>query len=179
MQIEISQSRQFKYSIVYVVKDAISYNCFPSSMQHFVVKKCFYFKAPDGAASISSPSYCLLLFYILCLGKTNFIFTQWLPMGLWHWSLMAWPVFSSSDTFHLGKRHHYAEKQAVILYLTPRHVYVSPVIRILAYQNHNIMRIRREVAYQRQALPPLKDKTWDAFCRLYHRHRSNADASSS
>ncbi len=26
-------------------------------MQHFVVKKCFYFKTPDGAASISSPSY--------------------------------------------------------------------------------------------------------------------------
>ncbi len=61
MQIEISQSWQFKYSIVYVVKVAISYNCFPTTMQHFVVKKkCFYFKTPDGAASISSPSYCLV-----------------------------------------------------------------------------------------------------------------------
>ncbi len=59
MQIEISQSRQFEYSIVYVVKVAISYNCFPTIMQHFVVKKNFYFKTPDGdgAASISSPSY--------------------------------------------------------------------------------------------------------------------------
>ncbi len=57
MQIEISQSRQFKYSIVYVVKDAISYNCFTTIMQYFVVKKSFYFKTPDGAASISSPSY--------------------------------------------------------------------------------------------------------------------------
>ncbi len=58
MQIEISQSRQFKYSIVYVVKDAINYNCLTTIMQHFVVKKkCFYFKTPDGAASISSPSY--------------------------------------------------------------------------------------------------------------------------
>ncbi len=57
MQIEISQSRQFKYSIVYVVKVAISYNCFPTIMQYFVVKKCFYFKTPDGAASISSRSY--------------------------------------------------------------------------------------------------------------------------
>ncbi len=36
MQIEISQSRQFKYSIVYVVKVAISYNCL-----HFVVKNAF------------------------------------------------------------------------------------------------------------------------------------------
>ncbi len=62
MQIEISQDRQFKYSIVYVVKDAISYNCFTTIMQHFVVKKCFYFKTPDGAASISSPSYCQLNF---------------------------------------------------------------------------------------------------------------------
>ncbi len=41
MQIEISQSQQFKYSIVYVVKDAISYNCFTSIMQHFVVKNAF------------------------------------------------------------------------------------------------------------------------------------------
>ena len=41
MQIEISQSRQFKYSIVYVVKDAISYNCFTTIMQHFVVKNAF------------------------------------------------------------------------------------------------------------------------------------------
>ncbi len=57
MQIKISQSRQFKNSIVYVVKVAISYNCFPTIMQHFVVKKCLYFKTPDGAASISSPSY--------------------------------------------------------------------------------------------------------------------------
>ncbi len=56
MQIEISQSRQFKYSIVYVVKVAIINNCFPTIMQHFVVKKC-NFKTPDGAASISSPSY--------------------------------------------------------------------------------------------------------------------------
>ncbi len=57
MQMEISQSRQFKYSIVYVIKVAISYNCFPTIMQHFVVKKCFCLKIPDGAASISSPSY--------------------------------------------------------------------------------------------------------------------------
>ncbi len=57
MQIEISQSRQFKCSIVYVVKDAISYNCFTTIMQHFVVKKCFCFKTPGGAASISSFSY--------------------------------------------------------------------------------------------------------------------------
>ncbi len=57
MQIEISQSRQFKFSIVYVVNVAISYNCFTTIMQHFVAKKCFYFKTPDGAASISSPSY--------------------------------------------------------------------------------------------------------------------------
>ncbi len=41
MQIEISQSRQFKYSIVYAVKVAISYNCFPTIMQHFVVKNAF------------------------------------------------------------------------------------------------------------------------------------------
>ncbi len=41
MQIEISQARQFKYSIVYVVKDAISYNCFTTIMQHFVVKNAF------------------------------------------------------------------------------------------------------------------------------------------
>ncbi len=42
MQIKISQSRQFKYSIVYVVKVAISYNyCFPTIMQHFVVKNAF------------------------------------------------------------------------------------------------------------------------------------------
>ncbi len=39
MQIEISQPRESKYSIVYVVKDAISYNCFTTIMQHFVVKK--------------------------------------------------------------------------------------------------------------------------------------------
>ncbi len=57
MQIEISQSRQFKYSNVYVIKDVISCNCFTTIMQHFVVKKSFYFKTPDGAASISSPSY--------------------------------------------------------------------------------------------------------------------------
>ncbi len=44
MQIEISQSQQFKYSIVYVVKVAISYNCFPSIMQHFVVKKILLFQ---------------------------------------------------------------------------------------------------------------------------------------
>ncbi len=30
MQIEISQSRQFKYLNVYVAKDAISYDCFPN-----------------------------------------------------------------------------------------------------------------------------------------------------
>ena len=58
MQIEISQFLQFKHSIVYVLKVAISYNCFLTIMQHFVVKKCFYFKTPDGAASISRPSYC-------------------------------------------------------------------------------------------------------------------------
>ncbi len=39
MQIEISQSSQFKCSIVYVVEDAISYNCFTTIRQHFVVKK--------------------------------------------------------------------------------------------------------------------------------------------
>ncbi len=33
MQVEISQSGQLKYSIVYVVKVAISYNCFPTIMQ--------------------------------------------------------------------------------------------------------------------------------------------------
>ncbi len=57
MQIDISQSRQFKHSIVYVVKYAISYNRFTTIMQHFVVKKSFHLNAPDGAASISSPSY--------------------------------------------------------------------------------------------------------------------------
>ena len=45
MQIEISQSRQFKCSIVCVVKDAISYNCFLTIMQHFakmlLFAKCF------------------------------------------------------------------------------------------------------------------------------------------
>ncbi len=43
MRIKISQSWQFKYSIVYVVKDTgtISCDCFPTIMQHFVVKKCF------------------------------------------------------------------------------------------------------------------------------------------
>ncbi len=41
MEIEISQSRQLKYSIVYVIKVAISYNCFPTIMQHFVVKNAF------------------------------------------------------------------------------------------------------------------------------------------
>ena len=41
MPIKISQSRQFKYSIVYVAKVAISYNCFPTIMQHFVVKNAF------------------------------------------------------------------------------------------------------------------------------------------
>ncbi len=62
MQIEISQSRQFNtrlFMLSTFVKVAISYNCFPIIMQHFVVKKCFYFKTPDGAASISSPSYCV------------------------------------------------------------------------------------------------------------------------
>ncbi len=41
MQIEISQSRQFKYSIVYAVKVAISYNCYITIMQQFVVKNAF------------------------------------------------------------------------------------------------------------------------------------------
>ena len=41
MQIEISQSLQFKYLNVHVVKDAISYNCFPTIMQHVVVKNAF------------------------------------------------------------------------------------------------------------------------------------------
>ncbi len=41
MQIEISQYRQFKYLNVYVVKVAISYNCYPIIMQHFVVKNAF------------------------------------------------------------------------------------------------------------------------------------------
>ncbi len=54
MQIEISQSRKFECSIVYAVK--VSYNCFTTIMQHLVVKKCYYFKIPDSAASISSPS---------------------------------------------------------------------------------------------------------------------------
>ncbi len=44
MQIEISQFRQFKYLNVYVVKDAISYNCFPTIMQHFVVKIMLLFQ---------------------------------------------------------------------------------------------------------------------------------------
>ncbi len=80
MQIEISQSREFKYSIVYVVKVAISYryNCFPTIMQHFVVKKCFYFKTPDGAASISSPSY-LLQFY---LGHIQLIYVSKLRLRI-------------------------------------------------------------------------------------------------
>ncbi len=72
MQIEISQSRQFKYSIVYIAKDAISYNCFTTIMQHFVVKKCFYFKTPDGTASILSPSYCTQIAHwtnLKCLHK--------------------------------------------------------------------------------------------------------------
>ncbi len=40
MQIEISQSQQFKCSTVYVAKDAIifSYNCFTTIMQQFLVK---------------------------------------------------------------------------------------------------------------------------------------------
>ncbi len=65
MQIKMSQSCQFKYSIVYVVKDldAISYYCFPTIciMQYFVVKKCFVFKTPDSAAKILSRSYFLLV----------------------------------------------------------------------------------------------------------------------
>ena len=64
MQIEISQSRQFKYSIVYVVKVTISYNCFATIMQHFVVKKCLYFKTPDGAASIRAPP--IVMDHIFC-----------------------------------------------------------------------------------------------------------------
>ncbi len=44
MQIEISQSRQFKYAIVYVIKDAISYNCFPTIMQHFCSQKMLLFQ---------------------------------------------------------------------------------------------------------------------------------------
>ncbi len=79
MQIVISQSRQFKYSIVYVVKVAFSYNCSPTIMQHFVVKKCFYFKTPDGAASISSPSYWQqyfspLLLYVIFVHGSNISF---------------------------------------------------------------------------------------------------------
>ncbi len=61
MQIEISQSRQFKYLKVYVVKDAISYDCFPNHHATFCSKKMLYFKTPDGAASILSPSYYTLL----------------------------------------------------------------------------------------------------------------------
>ncbi len=38
MQIEMSQSRQFKFSIVCVIKDAISYNRFQTTMQHLVAK---------------------------------------------------------------------------------------------------------------------------------------------
>ncbi len=53
MQIEISHSQQFKCLIFYVVNYAISYNCFPTIVQHFEVK----IKTPDGAASTSSPSY--------------------------------------------------------------------------------------------------------------------------
>ncbi len=57
MLIEISQSRHFKYLNVYVVKDANSYDCFPNHHTTFCSQKCFYFKTPDGAASISSHSY--------------------------------------------------------------------------------------------------------------------------
>ena len=57
MQIEISQSQQFKYLNVYVVKDAISYDCFPNHHATFCSQKCFYSKTPDGAACISSTSY--------------------------------------------------------------------------------------------------------------------------
>ena len=77
MQIEISQSQQFKCSIVYVVKVAISYNYFPTIMQHFVVKKCFYFKTPDVAASISSPSYWSITKQFCRLKKkTNILLPQ-------------------------------------------------------------------------------------------------------
>ncbi len=48
MQIETNQPPQFKSLIVYAAKDAISYNCVTTIVQHFVVKKCFYFKTPDG-----------------------------------------------------------------------------------------------------------------------------------
>ncbi len=32
-------------------------DCFPTILQHFVVKNCFYFKTPDGAGGVSSLSY--------------------------------------------------------------------------------------------------------------------------
>ncbi len=41
MQIKISQSPQFKCFIVYVAKHPISYNCFPTIMEHFAAKKFF------------------------------------------------------------------------------------------------------------------------------------------
>ncbi len=44
MQIEFNQSWQFKYSILYVVMDAISYNSFTAIMQHCVVQKMLLFQ---------------------------------------------------------------------------------------------------------------------------------------
>ncbi len=44
MQIEISQSRQFKYLNSYVVKDAISYDCFPNHHATFCSKKMLLFQ---------------------------------------------------------------------------------------------------------------------------------------
>ncbi len=41
IQIEISQSHQFKCPIVYALTGAISYGCFPTIMQHYVVKNAF------------------------------------------------------------------------------------------------------------------------------------------
>ena len=57
MQIEISQSQQFKCLIVYIVKDAIGYNCFTTILQHFVVKKLLLFPDIRCVDSTSSPSY--------------------------------------------------------------------------------------------------------------------------
>ncbi len=78
----ISQSRQFKNSIVYVVKVAISYNCFPTIMQHFCSQKCFYFKTPGCADSIWSPSYSFSEFFYNIKNKILLYFLTWTIPGL-------------------------------------------------------------------------------------------------
>lgn len=44
LKVKIFQARWSKLFIVYVVNDAISYNCSSAIMQHFVVKKCLILK---------------------------------------------------------------------------------------------------------------------------------------